>query len=79
MMQPPKNRDARALRTYALTFPEAHEDFPWGERVVKVRDKVFVFLGRGDDEVGRTLARYRRHVSGAHRSGWLGLRRAWPQ
>jgi hypothetical protein len=44
-MEQPKSRDARALRTYALTFPEAREDFPWGERVVKVREKVFVFLG----------------------------------
>jgi predicted DNA-binding protein (MmcQ/YjbR family) len=55
MTQPPKNRDARALLTHALTFPEAREDFPWGERVVKVRDKVFVFLGRGDEEVGVTV------------------------
>lgn len=37
-----------ALRRYALGFPEAHEDFPWGERVVKVRKKVFVFLGHPD-------------------------------
>ena len=34
-----------ALRTYALTFPEATEEFPWGERVIKVRGKIFVFLG----------------------------------
>jgi len=33
------------LRTIALTYPEAHEDFPWGERVVKVRGKIFLFLG----------------------------------
>ncbi|HYE50449.1 MAG TPA: MmcQ/YjbR family DNA-binding protein [Azospirillaceae bacterium] len=35
-----------ALRDLALSLPEAHEDFPWGERVVKVKGKVFVFLGR---------------------------------
>lgn len=35
-----------ALRKHALAYPEAKEDFPWGERVVKVRGKVFVFLGR---------------------------------
>lgn len=35
-----------ALRKHALSYPEAHEDFPWGERVVKVRGKVFLFLGR---------------------------------
>jgi len=54
-MEQPKSRDARALRTYALTFPEAREDFPWGERVVKVREKVFVFLGRDDEEIGVTV------------------------
>jgi len=36
---------ARALRRFALKLPEATEDFPWGERVAKVRGKVFVFLG----------------------------------
>ncbi len=41
-------RAAAALRAFALRLPEAHEDFPWGERVVKVRKKVFVFLGRDD-------------------------------
>ncbi|MEI9935929.1 MAG: MmcQ/YjbR family DNA-binding protein [Pseudomonadota bacterium] len=34
------------LRDFALGLPEAHEDMPWGERVVKVKNKVFVFLGR---------------------------------
>jgi predicted DNA-binding protein (MmcQ/YjbR family) len=33
------------LRKFALSYPEAREEFPWGERVVKVRGKVFVFLG----------------------------------
>jgi predicted DNA-binding protein (MmcQ/YjbR family) len=37
-----------ALRDYALSLPEAYEDHPWGERVVKVRKKVFIFLS-GDD------------------------------
>jgi predicted DNA-binding protein (MmcQ/YjbR family) len=38
-------RVSRELRQYALSFPEATEDFPWGERVAKVKGKVFVFLG----------------------------------
>jgi predicted DNA-binding protein (MmcQ/YjbR family) len=39
------------LRELALGYPGAKEEFPWGERVVKVNKKVFVFLGRdeGDD------------------------------
>jgi len=45
---------AESLRAFALAFPEAREDFPWGDRVVKVKDKVFVFLGR-DEDVGVTV------------------------
>jgi predicted DNA-binding protein (MmcQ/YjbR family) len=36
------------LREFALGFPEAYEDFPWGETVIKVNKKVFVFLGIGE-------------------------------
>lgn len=39
------------LRDYAMTFPEAFEDFPWGERVIKVRKKIFVFLGQFDESM----------------------------
>src|SRR3954465_5680621 len=43
-------RTVRAkLFEFALGLPEAHEDLPWGERVVKVNKKVFVFLGRDVD------------------------------
>jgi len=38
-----------ALRTFALKYPGAREEFPWGERVVKVGKKVFVFMGKTDD------------------------------
>jgi len=39
-----------ALSDAACALPETHLDFPWGERVVKVRGKVFVFLGSDDPE-----------------------------
>jgi len=37
-------RAGAALRKLALGYPEAHEDFPWGERALKVKKKVFVFM-----------------------------------
>jgi predicted DNA-binding protein (MmcQ/YjbR family) len=49
---------AGELREFALAFPEAREEFPWGERVVKVKKKVFVFLGHdgdGDSGVGLSV------------------------
>jgi predicted DNA-binding protein (MmcQ/YjbR family) len=36
---------AAALREVALAYPGTREEFPWGERVIKVGKKVFVFLG----------------------------------
>ncbi|MFI6537496.1 MmcQ/YjbR family DNA-binding protein [Nonomuraea sp. NPDC050547] len=33
------------LRNFALGLPETHEDHPWGESVIKVNKKVFLFLG----------------------------------
>ena len=45
-----------ALRDFALGYPGAREEFPWGERVVKVGKKVFVFLGMADgDELGLSV------------------------
>ena len=46
---------AKEMRAYAMTFPGAHEDFPWGERVVKVKKKVFVFLGRDFGDLGMSV------------------------
>jgi predicted DNA-binding protein (MmcQ/YjbR family) len=33
------------LRDYAMSFPEATEDHPWGHRAIKVKGKSFLFLG----------------------------------
>ena len=41
------------LRQFALGFPEAHEEFPWGECAVKVRGKTFLFMSI--DETGLRL------------------------
>jgi predicted DNA-binding protein (MmcQ/YjbR family) len=35
----------QSLIAFALTLPEAYLDHPWGEDVVKVNKKVFVFFG----------------------------------
>lgn len=33
-----------AMRAFALSFPEAHEDFPWGHCAIKVRGKMFLSM-----------------------------------
>jgi predicted DNA-binding protein (MmcQ/YjbR family) len=78
-----------ALRQYALTFEGARLDHPWGEDVVKVKGKVFIFLGRPDDTsewlMGVKLARsllYARSQAdveamgyGLGKSGWCSVKR----
>jgi predicted DNA-binding protein (MmcQ/YjbR family) len=39
------------LRDYALSFPETHEDFPWGERALKVKKKVFLFMRASEESL----------------------------
>jgi predicted DNA-binding protein (MmcQ/YjbR family) len=81
---PPTHKAAeKLLRKYALTFPEAVEEFPWGERVIKVRGKIFVFLGIIDEalRIGMKLptsfemALTLRYVTptgyGLGRAGWV--------
>lgn len=36
----------KLLRNFAMKYPGATEDHPWGETAIKVRGKVFVFLSR---------------------------------
>lgn len=37
---------AEELRKAALAYPGAYEERPWGELAIKVKGKIFVFLGR---------------------------------
>lgn len=39
------------IREFALKFPEAYEEFPWGHSAMKVKKKAFLFMGT--DETGR--------------------------
>ena len=76
----------KALRKCALGYPEAYEEFPWGERVAKVNKKVFVFLGLGEDPANLAMTVKLRNESHHHalsvpgaeptgyglgRSGWV--------
>ena len=48
-----KTSPLATVREAALAYPGATEEFPWGESVIKVKWKVFIFLGRDEDgEVG---------------------------
>ena len=44
-----------ALRVAAMAYPGATEDFPWGERAIKIKGKVFVFLSRHDGGLNVSL------------------------
>jgi predicted DNA-binding protein (MmcQ/YjbR family) len=45
----PAHRIADRLAAHALTLPETWEDHPWeGDRVAKVRKKIFAFLPSDD-------------------------------
>lgn len=91
----PKSGDCEPLRDeliqYALTFPEAWEDFPWEEPVVKVRKKIFAFLGSHDDclqvgvklpETAEAILQERWAEPSSHglgRHGWVTMRFAHPE
>jgi len=47
---PRSSKKWERIRRYALGLPGAWEDNPWGEAVVKVNKKVFVFLGLPDSD-----------------------------
>jgi predicted DNA-binding protein (MmcQ/YjbR family) len=43
------------LLKLALSYPEAWEDHPWDDTVVKVRKKIFVFVGIYDQQLSVTV------------------------
>ena len=43
------------LMKYSLSFPEAWEDHPWEDTVVKVRKKIFVFVGIYEQQLSLTV------------------------
>lgn len=70
------------IRTFALSLPEVSEDHPWGEDVVKVRGKIFVFLGsEGSRRMTVKLEESHSHALSIHgaeptgyglgKSGWV--------
>jgi predicted DNA-binding protein (MmcQ/YjbR family) len=46
---------AAELRTYALSFPESNEEFPWGESAFKVKGKVFLFMRTHEEGVSLSV------------------------
>jgi len=78
--------DLDVLRTAALGYPDAAEEFPWGERVIKVRGKIFVFLNEREGNVAVTVKLRASHGEamlmpfvqptgyGLGRAGWISAR-----
>jgi predicted DNA-binding protein (MmcQ/YjbR family) len=46
---------ADALREQGLSYPQTTEDFPWGERALKVGGKVFLFLSLTEKELSLSV------------------------
>jgi predicted DNA-binding protein (MmcQ/YjbR family) len=66
------------LADFALGLPGAQEDFPWGDPVVKVRGRIFVFLGGTEPAITVKLVESHPHalsVEGAAPTGY-GLGKA---
>lgn len=54
--KPPAPKGAEEeLRDFALQYPETGEEFPWGERVIKVNKRIFVTFGRPDGGLSMSM------------------------
>ena len=51
----PARKAHRELLKFALAYPGAWEDHPWGETVAKVKTKVFVFFGKSEKGFGLSV------------------------
>ncbi len=49
-MTTPSDHACRWVEEFALSLPEAWPDTPWGDRVVKVGKKIFLFVSGPDAE-----------------------------
>ena len=82
---------AARLLAYALELPDAWEDHPWGDTVVKVNKKIFTFIGSGADpqyppsltvkladshEQAMQVERAEASGYGLGRAGWVTLKLA---
>ena len=85
----PRKTPRDVVLPYALSLPGAHEEYPWGERVVKAGKKVFAFLGAAFVETDHfsmsvklpqsgDVALERKGASptgyGLGKSGWVSIR-----
>jgi predicted DNA-binding protein (MmcQ/YjbR family) len=49
MKRQPSSKSMETIRKAALAYPDTREDHPWGEVAIKVKGKVFIFLGVHED------------------------------
>src|SRR6266853_1839544 len=60
----PLARAETALRKFALEYPEATEEYPWGHLAVKVKGKIFVTMSTGKSDGGFLTLSVKLPVSG---------------
>jgi predicted DNA-binding protein (MmcQ/YjbR family) len=48
-------RCEQVLRDAAMGYPEAHEEFPWGHRAIKVKKKIFFIVGCNQEGLSLSL------------------------
>ena len=76
----------RRIRAIALAYPEAYEEMPWGHSAIKVRKKVFLFMGTSEGRFSLSVKLPHSHPAalllpfaeptgyGLGKSGWVSAR-----